>query len=90
MTFRRLRLFFRRHRRYRSAVYSHADLSRDIEAPLLEKIWRWLFKPEYCDSDGSTARMLARVRQFLTWALIWGAGWFTVESLRAWNIFSGD
>jgi hypothetical protein len=76
-------------RRYRSAAYTHADLSKTTEPPLREKIWRYLFKPEYCDADGATARAFRRTLRFGLWSLLLPLAWFIAESLHAWNIFSG-
>ncbi|MDR1497916.1 MAG: hypothetical protein LBS59_05845 [Puniceicoccales bacterium] len=83
------RNFFRRKRRYLSATYAHADLSKTTEPPLREKIWRRLFKLEYCDADGSTARATKRTRRWLFLPVLLLLAWFIAESILAWDIFSG-
>ena len=87
---RKFHLLFRRRRRYRDAVYAHADLTDMTEASFREKIWRWFFKPEYCDTDGSVLRIVRCLRLLLSWAMLWGLGWFIAESFQAWNVFSGN
>jgi hypothetical protein len=91
MLFQRIfHLLFRRRRRYRDARYTYTDLTAWTATPFRERLWRWFFKPAYCDSDGSAIRMARRFRLVLSWAALWGLGWFLAESLQAWDVFSGN
>lgn len=87
---RLLHLLFRSRRRYRDARYAHTDLTEWTEAPFRERLWRWFFKPEYCDTDGTAMRLVRCLRLVLSWAVLWGAGWFIAQSFQAWNMFSGN
>ncbi|MDR2844811.1 MAG: hypothetical protein LBV28_01820 [Puniceicoccales bacterium] len=88
MAFYFLHTLFRRRRRYRDATYVHADLSRMTEAPWSEKIWRRLFRSEYCDMDGSTAKKMRQLRRVLGFSVALLLLWFVVENALAWNVFS--
>lgn len=85
----RLNIPFLRKRRSRDAAYVHADLRHITEAPWWERVWRWLFKLEYCDNDGRLVFAWLRIRRSFRWVFVLLFSWFVVESLTAWNIFNG-
>lgn len=78
----------RRKRRSRDATFRHADLRHITEAAWWERVYRWLFKLEYCDNDGSLVSTWLKVRRILRWGGILLLLWFIGESLSAWNILN--
>jgi hypothetical protein len=81
--------FFRR-RRYRDAEFVHADLSRQTEAPRLEKLRRLLFSTDPAHASERTVRRHRRVRRFLALVFLCLLLWFALESALLWDVFSGD
>ena len=85
--FSRLKQYLRQ-RRSRDATFRHADLRHITEAAWWERAYRWLFKLEYCDRDGSLVSSWLKVRRILRWGVLLLLAWFVVESLSAWNILN--